>query len=513
MGDSVSPAKIQNVFVLILENRAFDHMLGFSKITGRDSIAGQATSLNGLIGTETNSYSGTTYQVSQPADWAMSVDPGHELPDVLCQLAGPGAKYQPGGVYPPINNSGFVASYAAVCQSSDQHAKQHRPVGEILKCYTPAQLPVLNALATEFAICDGWHASMPGPTWPNRLFVHGASSGGLDHSPTQAEIFEWETVDGFAFKNGSIFDRLKASGITRRLYAGDDFPMTASLQGIHLDDIRPYKNFANDLAGTSYPYNYVFIEPSYQVLNDYKCSTSQHPLSDITRGEVLIKNVYEAIRKSSVWNSSLLIITWDEHGGFYDHAIPPSAVAPGDTTPGTGHNQFGFTFEQLGPRVPAVIISPWIPRNIIDHRLYDHSSIPATLESLFGLAAMTERDRAANTVLPLLSLSSPRTDAPLTLPSPAVSGIGGCPPAIGETLAPAAELALGPEAVSRSSESMDQGNLPIIVHAAMRQDLELSPPTEHASIRAKVAAIRTRAEAAQYLQGVHGKVSAARPIQ
>ena len=123
--------------------------------------------------------------------------------------------------------------------------------------------------------------------------------------------------------------------------------------------------------------------------------------------------------------SSLLVITWDEHGGFFDHAIPPPAVAPGDTQPSTGHNQFGFTFEQYGPRVPSVIISPWIPKNTVDHRLYDHSSVPATIEQLFGMTPMTKRDAAANTVLPLLSLAAARDDAPSNLaiagPSPASS--------------------------------------------------------------------------------------------
>jgi phospholipase C len=84
-----------------------------------------------------------------------------------------------------------------------------------------------------------------------------------------------------------------------------------------------------------------------------------------------------------------------------------------------GHNKFGFTFEQYGPRVPAIVISPWIPKNSVDHRLYDHSSIPATVEQLFGIDALTKRDRAANSVLSLLSLDAAREDAPATLPSPA----------------------------------------------------------------------------------------------
>jgi phospholipase C len=117
-----------------------------------------------------------------------------------------------------------------------------------MKCFAPEQLPVLTALAQEFAVCDNWHVSMPGPTWPNRMFVHAASSGGLDHSPTTEEIVEWETIGGFQFKAGSAFDALKKKAVSRRLYAGDDFPMVAALKGISLFDIRHYSNFASDLA-------------------------------------------------------------------------------------------------------------------------------------------------------------------------------------------------------------------------------------------------------------------------
>jgi phospholipase C len=491
--------EIQHVFVLMLENRSFDHLLGFSSISGADAESGLKTAVNGLSGTETNSYNGKVATVSHPADYAMVVDPGHEFTDVLCQLSGPNAGYTPGGQYPPIDNSGFVVSYAQACSK----ANQQRDVTEILKCYSPGQLPVLNALAQEFAVCDRWHASMPGPTWPNRMFVHAASSAGLDHSPTTAEIALWETASGFSFPNGDIFDRISAKGLQRRLYAGDGFPMTAALKGIRLDDIRPYEKFAADLQG-SFPYSYVFIEPSYALLNDYKGSTSEHPLDDVRLGEGLIKSTYEAIRNSVLWKSSVLIITWDEHGGFFDHAFPPAAIAPGDTAPTGGHNQYGFTFEQYGPRVPAVVISPWLPRNVIDHHLYDHSSIPATLEKLFGIDPLTERDRAANSVLPLLSLDAARDDAPTTLPSPA-SVPGG--EVLSMVIAPSASHA--PSVPSRPDESVNEGNLPVILQAAMRQDIELSPPEERNDIIAKVAALKTRLDAAAYLAGVASKRNAA----
>jgi phospholipase C len=492
--------QIQHIFVLMLENRSFDHLLGFSEITGTDAVTGLQTTVNGLSGTETNGSNGTVGTVSHPAGYAMMVDPGHDFTDVLCQLGGAGAQYASGGQYPAVDNSGFVASYAGVCSN----ANQQRDVTEILQCYSPDQLPVLNALAQEFVVCDSWHASMPGPTWPNRMFVHAASSGGLDHSPTNAEIALWETWAGFSFPNGDIFDRLNAKGLKRCLYAGDDFPMVAALKGIQLSDIREYDKFAADLQG-AFPYNYVFIEPSYALLNDYKGSTSQHPLDDVRLGEGLIKSTYEAIRNSAIWKSSIFIITYDEHGGFYDHVPPPAAVAPGDTDLTAGHNKFGFTFERYGPRVPAIVISPWIPKNRVDHRLYDHSSIPATVEQRFGIDALTERDRAANSVLSLLSLDAAREDAPATLPSPANPPGSEMLPRVS---VPAASYARS--TVSRPDDSVNDGNLPVILQAAMRQDIELSPPGERDNIIARVAALKTRSDAATYLASVAAKRNAAR---
>ncbi len=491
---------IQHVFVLMLENRAFDHLLGFSGISGTDAASGLPTKVNGLSGTEANVYNGVPYPVASTADYSMAVDPGHEFTDVLCQLAGAAAVYAPGGSYPAIDNSGFVASYVEACAK----AKIQNPPGEIMKCYSPDQLPVLTALAKEFAICDNWHASMPGPTWPNRMFVHAASSAGLDHSPTTAEIVLWETASGFSFPNGDLFDKIKATGtLQRRLYAGDLFPMMAALKGIGLDDIRSYEHFAADLKGP-FPYNYVFIEPSYCLLNDYKGSTSEHPLDDVRLGEGLIKSTYEAIRNSPVWESSLLVITWDEHGGFYDHVAPPAAVAPGDQ-PTENHNQSGFTFEQYGPRVPSVIISPWIPKNRIDHRLYDHSSVPATVEKLFGLAPMTQRDANANNVLPLLSLAAARQDTPATLPSPAAPAAA---PLLEAAITPAPSYSAN-TVPSRPRDTINEGSLPVILQAAMRQDAELSEPADRPGIIARVASLKTRADAAKYLAEVAAKRRAA----
>jgi phospholipase C len=471
---------IQHVFVLMLENRSYDHMLGLSEISGIDAVTGQPTQADGLTGAESNTYQGRVYPVTRGADNVMPVDPPHEFADVLEQLAGPGAQYSSGGAYPPINNSGFVASYAANGGANP---------AEIMKCYTPDELPVLNALAREFALCDHWHASMPGPTWPNRMFVHAASAGGLDHSPTVPEIVQWEAISGFSFLNGTVHELLDNYGIQHRLYAGDDFPMVAALKGIGLGDVRPFARFADDLQQPEFPYGYVFIEPAYDVFHEYRSGTSQHPLGDVRRGEALIQQTYEAIRNSPHWNESLLIVTWDEHGGFYDHVKPPAAQAPGDTAPSNDHNANGFTFEQYGARVPAVVISPLIPKNTIDHRVYDHTSVPRTVEKIFGLPYLTERDHKANDLSTLLTLSAPRNDTPTKLPGDMEAVVSAMMSAVVRAVSPP---------VTRPDDSVDKGNLPAVVYAAMQQHLK-AEPEKRAEILERVSRIKTREDAHDYL--------------
>jgi phospholipase C len=484
-------AAITNVFVLMLENRSFDHLLGFSALTGEDAANGSVTAIRGLTGTESNSYGGAKYAVIAGADETMPVDPGHEFPDVLEQLAGAGASYV-SGQYPPINNGGFVSDYAA------SHAGN---VAEILKCFSADQLPVLKALAREFAVCDSWHAAIPGPTWPNRLFACAASSDGLDHSPTSAEILTWETLDGVTFANGTIFDRLRQKSESGwRIFSGDYFPMAAALKGISLADISHFDDFAAAVSQQDYPWLYTWIEPNYGdvAAGTFKGGNSQHPQDGVTAGEALIKATYEAIRKSPHWDTSLLILTWDEHGGFYDHVAPPAAIAPGDTQIGSKYNKFGFSFDRYGVRVPAVIVSPRIPRNTIDHRIYDHSSIPATIAAAFSLDALTARDRAANSVLPLLSLRVARSDAPATLPDPV--------PVPGTEAVPAAAAPSVPDMAA----TVDAGSLPVLLHVAMRHDMATSPASDRHAILARVQSIQTRQQAADYIEQVRTRVQGAK---
>jgi phospholipase C len=499
---------IRNVFVVMLENHSFDNMFAMSGIPG---IIHATTA-------DANVYNGTVYNVQSGAPVSMPTDPGHEFPDVVEQLAGLGSSYPWGGPYPAIQNSGFAANYATT--TSEGPTPPAADIGAIMACFiTPAQLPVLYQLATQFAVCDQWFSSLPGPTWPNRFFVHGASSAGLDHSPTTLQMVEWETVDGFTYPNGSIYDALNGAGIQWRLYNdshniySDDpykgseagrIPQVSALNNVHLWDVHSLSDFASDLQGP-YPYQYTFIEPNYgNVVNGtYEGGSSQHPMDDVAGGENLIAAVYEAIRNSPLWNASLLIITYDEHGGFYDSVAPGSTVPPDDGS-SLSLNQYGFLFDQLGVRVPAVVVSPWIVGGTVDHTVYDHSSVLATLERLFSdsttsLRPLTQRDGNANNVCHLLSMTTPRTDCPTSLSRPAKSRAVPRPPISAET-----QAAIDVEPLPES------GNLPGFLRIMHKTEHALSSgrPQERAAIVEQFKTIRTRGQARAYISWVMQKVAA-----
>ncbi len=230
-----SSSKIEHVFVLMLENRSFDHMLGFSGIKGVD-IHGNPTAIYGADPTRDknkNPLTNLDVPVSTPADFQLKdidEDPGHEFENTLEALCGKGAVYQPvPGGYPPVNNSGFIQNYADNGSAAPER---------IMKCYTPEQLPVLNALAREFAVCDQWFSSLPGPTWPNRFFLLAATSGGLDGSPSPLDIVSATTVEGYRFENGNIFDLLDDYCIKWRIFEGDEFPVSFALNGMNLNALQ-----------------------------------------------------------------------------------------------------------------------------------------------------------------------------------------------------------------------------------------------------------------------------------
>jgi phospholipase C len=211
------------------------------------------------------------------------------------------------------------------------------------------------------------------------------------------------------------------------------------------------------------------------------------------------------LRASPIWNESLLIITWDEHGGFFDHVPPPRAAPPGDTMPGGSYNLYGFAFDRYGPRVPAIVVSPLIPRNSIDHRVYNHASIPATLEQCFGLAPLTARDRTSQSVLGLASLATPRADAISVLPPVALSNFTGCRPvSFAARMQGAAAGSL--DSTTNPGPSADERNLPGFLHIALKVDLALSAPGLQNDIVTRFRAIATAGQAADYIRSVIAKV-------
>jgi phospholipase C len=504
---------ITHVFVVMLENHSFDNMLAMSGIPGIRA----ATPAN------SNTYQGVTYNVQTSAPLSMPTDPGHEFPDVLEQLAGHGATYPPGGPYPPINNSGFASNYAT-SRTEGTGVPAPQEIMDVMACFaTPTQLPVLHQLATEFAVCDQWFSSMPGPTWPNRFFVHGASSSGLDTSPTKEQIIGWELpLHGFRYPNGSIYDALKKAGIPYRFYNdttgfpqelslfSDDpqkgskvgaVPQVSALSGVTLADIESLRRLGTDLQGP-YPYLYTFIEPHYGDVTKgtYAGGSSQHPMDDVYGGEHLLASVYAALRNSPYWETSLLVITYDEHGGLYDSVAPPPAPAPGDH-PNYGYNTYGFNFEQYGVRVPAVVVSPLIARGTVDHTLYDHASVPRTLEDLFGLQPLTRRDASANSLRHLAALPAPRTDCPTSLIPPAPLLMAAKPPITPDELA------------ARDAEPVPlAGNLVGALQVLRKTDHELSggTPMSAAAAHERFQAVQTRGDAHAYAEHVMAKAGAAR---
>ena len=410
--------KIQHVFVIMFENRSFDHILGFSGIKGTDAVTGKPTEINGLQNaedykTECPSGSGIYVQPTPDAPNSLSFDPPHEFLNTLEQLCGEDAVYN--GTYPPVNNSGFATSYSKA-------AKKQEAIN--MKCFAPGDVPIITQLATEFAVCDNWFSSVPGPTWPNRFFLHAATSGGMDDSPVKRVQNYSNFMDEFKFENGHIFKILSDRKIPWMMYEGDQLPQSYALTGMHEyneTNIRPFRKFRKDLHKKDYAPKYIFIEPCYgHVLTDstsFRCGNSQHPLDDIRRGEIFLKEIYESIRNSPLWESSCLLITYDEHGGFFDHVVPPKAIPPGDKCIHDSYNRHSFKFDQLGVRVPAVIVSPLIQKNTIDHTVYDHTSLLKTLEEWLDLPSFTERDKNANSFDHLFSLDEARTDTPVKLKS------------------------------------------------------------------------------------------------
>jgi phospholipase C len=394
------PDEIRHVVVLMLENQSFDRLLGFLRLDD------PAERVDGVTGDETQplvpgdpSRTVRVRRATSPEAYVSDPCPGHSLEDVNVQVFGGHPPPDPGA--PTMD--GFLWNYAR------QPGADGRPIGAergaaIMDCLDPALLPVISALGRSFVVCDRWFASMPGPTWPNRFFVHAGTARGLLETPT-----EIGQLAGFLlprYRMRTIFEALGDAGHTWAVYFGDH-TQTFALAGLHRyadQGFRSLERFAEDVRAGTLP-SYAFLEPVY-LDTPVAPASDQHPPHDLVEGERLIAWVYDTLSgNEALWRRSLFVLLYDEHGGCYDHVPPPAAVPPDDESASNPR----FAFDRLGARVPAVIASPWVRRGHVDHRVYDHTSLLATLRSLFGLPApLTRRDAHASALDAANFLDAPR---------------------------------------------------------------------------------------------------------
>jgi phospholipase C len=439
-------SKIDHFVVLMLENRSFDSMLG---MLGR--YYEKPEMLDGLTGSESNPDSGgqaikVTNVHGTADDLAIPpINPPEKWMDINEQLFGVQTLEPPST--PPTMN-GFVKSYLRYSTLLEPRDASHA-----MNFFTPQQVPVLSRLALEFAVSDRWFASAPCETWPNRYFLHtGTAKDAVNPSATGYEdnryeysaaplfasgswwswLTSWLAVlipyfepETLAFSSPTIFARLDNANLTSpwKLYYSD-FLQASTIRDVVSQMAREshfwatkrivhFDQFLVDCKNGTLP-SYSVIEPAYFLAP----KNDQHPPKSVEPGEELIAAVYNALRTGpqAQWLSTMLIITYDEHGGTYDHVPPPAALPPDSikTTP--------FNFDRYGVRVPAVIVSPYIrPRTVLRpppgaQYPFDHTSILSTLRKRFSLGGpLTKRDEVAPDLEAVLNFDQPTNLGPQSL--------------------------------------------------------------------------------------------------
>jgi phospholipase C len=249
---------------------------------------------------------------------------------------------------------------------------------------------------------------MPGPTWPNRLFAHAGSSGGLDNSLSGLDTANAVVYPGLhmRFDHPHVYDALVSKGKTWRVYHGDTYPQVLCLEGMVAKRdqfFRPIEFLRQDLDANDTA-DYTFIEPYYDPFFDFYFGNSQHPVGSVSAGETLIAYVHNAIFQSKPGATSALLVTWDEHGGFFDQVRPPATPPPNDAPLNyrRAANPGDCAFNTYGVRVPAMLVSPWLrtglSSTIFPGKTFDHASIVSSLREVFGLGGkLTDRDGDAST--------------------------------------------------------------------------------------------------------------------
>jgi phospholipase C len=363
--------KIEHVVVVMLENRSFDHMLGYL------SLEGARSDVDGLRAEFANEHTGLRYPVHHLDTTAMSDDPDHCASAVDLQVHGG-------------SMNGFVASFASTLTARGIHDAD---AGQVMGYYNRTDVPVYDHLAREFAVCDRWFSSVPGATWPNRLYAMcGRAAGSRDDLPRNLPPL---------YNQPSFVRHLDARGISWRWYSFEAgtlrFADARYCLGHH-DRFAFFSreklnwrtelefriatdapSFLEDAARGTLP-SVSWIDPNFSSFNPIGFRPNDdHPPADIKDGQDLVLAIYHALTESQCWEKSLLVIVYDEHGGFFDHVWPPEAP---DDDP--------RVFDRYGVRVPALIVSPWVEPGSVSHLVFDHTSIIKTILQRFCPDALDE---------------------------------------------------------------------------------------------------------------------------
>ncbi len=427
---------IEHVVFLMLENRSFDNLLGWLySDTDRPrhmvSRPGDSEPFHGLwAGGYANSLEGTSYPVQRGTS-GMEVpnpDPHESYVYVNQQLFGSKDNPEP-GTTPGM--SGFLADYSTVRKDYIGPVISKEEALQILNTYTPEELPVINGLAREYAVCDMWFSSVPSQTNCNRAFsVCGTSLGLTDNAgflggagkgfdtPTIWNVLNdngrSSTSDWMIYVQESEF--LRHFSFTRNLFPQLPDPDT------HIAHFDQFQEAAENGVLPTFSY----LEPAW-FEGPFGNGNSYHPPSEVGPGEAFVKQVYDVLtsteKAQKAWQKTLLIVTFDEHGGTYDHVPPQWGATPpwGDSPPEGMPLEHEFEFNRFGVRVPTLLISPWVEAGTVfrspSEVPYDHTSFIATLLSWAGLTdrsqwGLGKRVEAAPTFDNALSRNTPRDDIP-----------------------------------------------------------------------------------------------------
>ncbi len=354
---------IDTVVLLMMENRSFDHYYGaMSMLEGRRD-------LDGLLPTMSNpDVAGVAVDV-HPADLNCIADPRHSW-------SASHRQFNEG------KNDGFVIEH----EQRYGFEERHRPMGY----FDRRTLPAHYGIGGHYTIFDRWFSSLMTSTWPNRFYTLGAQNNGI-----QGNDFGGD----YSFLN--IYDRLQRAGVPWAVYYGNISFSLLFPRKYPQDNFRDVMQFFDDAEAGTLP-RFTMVEPIYGRNDDHP---PEHPLA----GQVLIQSVYDALAKSPQWDRCLFVVTYDEHGGFFDHVAPPKAP---DLFADDG-------FDQLGFRVPAFAAGPYVKQGHVEHTVFDHTAVIAFVERLFGLAPLTPRDAAANDLSAILDdrrIADRRPAPPLELP-------------------------------------------------------------------------------------------------